>query len=81
MVLDSFSHLSLKYSNEYGDYFTCSLFCPICNKEHKKENIRDNIEGKWAVVIMLIQKLISQMLGELSKFNSNSNRKSIIRKL
>ncbi|CAG8453054.1 14752_t:CDS:2 [Cetraspora pellucida] len=25
MVLDRFSHLSLKYSNKYGNYFTCSV--------------------------------------------------------
>ena len=47
MVLERFSHLSLKYSNEYGDYFTCSEICPICNKDHKKENIRDNVKGEW----------------------------------
>ncbi|RIB00408.1 hypothetical protein C2G38_2150884, partial [Gigaspora rosea] len=29
MVLDRFSRLSLKYSNKYGDYFTCSKICPI----------------------------------------------------
>ncbi|RHZ86989.1 hypothetical protein Glove_41g127 [Diversispora epigaea] len=42
-----FSHLSLKYSNEYNDYFTCSKICPICNKDHRKENIRDNIKSEW----------------------------------
>ncbi|CAG8796026.1 16529_t:CDS:2 [Cetraspora pellucida] len=47
IVLDCFSHLLLKYNNKYGDYFTCSVSCSICNKDHKKENIRDNIEGNW----------------------------------
>ncbi|KAF0397182.1 hypothetical protein F8M41_009942 [Gigaspora margarita] len=46
-VLEQFPYLSLKYSNEYGDYFTCSVSCPICNKDYKKYNTRDNIEDEW----------------------------------
>ncbi|RHZ81365.1 hypothetical protein Glove_121g91 [Diversispora epigaea] len=45
MVLDCFSCLPLKHSNKCGDYFTSSMVYPICNKDHKKENIRENIGG------------------------------------
>jgi hypothetical protein len=47
MALEQFSVLSLKYSNEYSDYFICSEICPVCNKDHKKENIKKYIEGEW----------------------------------
>ena len=49
MVLERFSVLSLKYSNEFGDYFNFnnSVPCPLCDKDHKKENIRDNVNGEW----------------------------------
>ncbi|RHZ87881.1 hypothetical protein Glove_29g91 [Diversispora epigaea] len=45
MALEQIPSLSLKYSNEYGDYFTCLEICPICNRDHKKENIKDNVKG------------------------------------
>ncbi|CAG8763762.1 12473_t:CDS:2, partial [Gigaspora margarita] len=38
-----FPYLTLKYSNEYGDYFNCPKTCLICNKEHK----RDDEKGEW----------------------------------
>ncbi|CAJ0899483.1 1857_t:CDS:2 [Entrophospora sp. SA101] len=47
MALERFPVLSLKYSNESGDYFTCSEICPICNKDHIKENMGFNVEGIW----------------------------------
>ncbi|KAF0478026.1 hypothetical protein F8M41_024111 [Gigaspora margarita] len=47
MVLKQFQNLFLKYSTGNNNYFDCSTTCPICNKDHKKENIRDNIEGEW----------------------------------
>ncbi|CAG8609450.1 10716_t:CDS:1, partial [Acaulospora morrowiae] len=47
MILEQFQNLSLKYSTGNSDYFDCSTTCPICNKDHKKENIRDNIKGRW----------------------------------
>jgi len=47
MILEQFQNLYLKYSTRNSDYFDCSTTCPICNKDHKKENIRDNIEGEW----------------------------------
>jgi len=57
-VLEQFPYLSSKYSRTEGttlkgyknhDYFdfNSSVSCPICNKDHKKENIRDNVEGEW----------------------------------
>ncbi|CAG8628659.1 7008_t:CDS:2, partial [Ambispora gerdemannii] len=46
MALEQFPILSLKYSNESGDYFNSSVSCSLCNKDHKKENIRDNIKGE-----------------------------------
>ncbi|CAJ0871364.1 17889_t:CDS:1, partial [Entrophospora sp. SA101] len=24
-----------------------SVHCPICNKDHEKDNIRNNINGQW----------------------------------
>ncbi|RHZ52443.1 hypothetical protein Glove_461g77 [Diversispora epigaea] len=48
MALECFPVLSLKYSNESGDYFTCSEICSICNKDHIKENIGFNVEGIWS---------------------------------
>ncbi|CAG8438898.1 9106_t:CDS:2 [Cetraspora pellucida] len=57
-VLKQFPYLSSKYSrperttlkgHKNYDYFdfNSSVFCPICNKDYKKENIRDNIKGEW----------------------------------
>ncbi|RHZ84500.1 hypothetical protein Glove_80g13 [Diversispora epigaea] len=48
MVLERFPYLTLKHSfnNDYFD-FNSSISCPICNKNHKKENIRNHIEGFW----------------------------------
>ena len=48
-VLKQFHYLSSKYSNKNHDYFdfNSSVSCPICNKDHKKENIRDNVKGEW----------------------------------
>ena len=48
-VLEQFPYLSSKYSNKDHDYFdfNSSVSCPICNKDHKKENIRYNVEGEW----------------------------------
>ena len=48
-VLEQFPYLSSKYSNENLDYFdfNSSVACPLCDKDHKKENIRDNIRGLW----------------------------------
>ncbi|CAG8673095.1 8219_t:CDS:1, partial [Paraglomus brasilianum] len=48
MILEQFRNLSLKYSTGDSDYFDCSTTCPICNKDHKKENIRDNVKGEWS---------------------------------
>ncbi|RIB11845.1 hypothetical protein C2G38_2202369 [Gigaspora rosea] len=49
MVLERFSYLTLKHNFKYSNYFDFnrSVLCPICNKDHKKENIRNNIEGLW----------------------------------
>ncbi|CAG8840646.1 32119_t:CDS:2 [Gigaspora margarita] len=47
MVLEQFRNLSLKYSIGDNDYFDCLVPCPLCNKDHKKENIRNCIEGEW----------------------------------
>ncbi|CAG8766457.1 10110_t:CDS:10, partial [Cetraspora pellucida] len=49
MVLERFPYLTLKHSFKYSNYFDFnrSVLCPICNKDHKKENIRVNIEGLW----------------------------------
>ncbi|RHZ62175.1 hypothetical protein Glove_343g27 [Diversispora epigaea] len=48
MLLERFPYLTLKHSfnNDYFD-FNSSIFCPLCNKNHKKENIRNRIEGFW----------------------------------
>ncbi|CAG8742508.1 17710_t:CDS:2 [Gigaspora margarita] len=43
IVLEQFPYLTLKYSNEYGDYFNCPKTCLVCNKEHK----RDDVKGGW----------------------------------
>ncbi|CAG8766199.1 13038_t:CDS:1, partial [Gigaspora rosea] len=40
MVLERFSCLTLKYSNKYGDYFDCPKACLVCNKEHKRDNVK-----------------------------------------
>ena len=49
IVLEQFPYLTLKHSFKYSNYFDFnrSVLCPICNKDHKKENIRDNIQGRW----------------------------------
>ena len=49
MVLERFPDLTLKHSFKYSNYFDFnrSVLCPICNKNHKKENIRNHIEGFW----------------------------------
>ncbi|RIB12268.1 hypothetical protein C2G38_2145155 [Gigaspora rosea] len=44
MVSEQFPYLTLKYSNEYGDYFSCPKTCLVCNKEHK----RDDVKGEWS---------------------------------
>ncbi|CAG8601714.1 17791_t:CDS:2, partial [Acaulospora morrowiae] len=36
-----------KVLERFPDYFDCSTICPICNNDHKKENIRDNIQDLW----------------------------------
>ena len=48
IVLERFPYLTLKHSfkNNYFD-FNRSIPCPLCNKNHKKENIRNHIEGFW----------------------------------
>ncbi|RHZ76993.1 hypothetical protein Glove_186g103 [Diversispora epigaea] len=48
MVLDRFPNLTLKHSfrNDYFE-FNRSVPCTLCNKNHKKENIRNHIEGIW----------------------------------
>ncbi|CAG8495432.1 24579_t:CDS:2 [Cetraspora pellucida] len=43
LKIQQFPYLTLKYSNEYGDYFNCPKTCLICNKEHK----RDDVKGEW----------------------------------
>ena len=43
MVLEKVPNLSLNYSNNNVDYFTCLTSCCICNKVHKNENL----EGEW----------------------------------
>ncbi|CAG8853099.1 30576_t:CDS:2, partial [Gigaspora margarita] len=40
MVLEKFPYLTLKYSNEYGDYFNCPKTCLVCNKEHKRDDVK-----------------------------------------
>ncbi|RHZ80850.1 hypothetical protein Glove_131g96 [Diversispora epigaea] len=47
MALERFPVLSLKYSTGNTDYFDCSIICPLCNNNHKKENIKNCIEGLW----------------------------------
>ncbi|RIB15578.1 hypothetical protein C2G38_2192081 [Gigaspora rosea] len=49
MVLERFPYLTLKHSFKKSDnfVFNSSISCPICNKNHKKENIRNFIEGIW----------------------------------
>ncbi|CAG8855168.1 35177_t:CDS:1, partial [Gigaspora margarita] len=37
MSLEQFPVLSLKYSSGDNDYFNCSITCPLCNNNHKKE--------------------------------------------
>ncbi|RHZ49588.1 hypothetical protein Glove_519g36 [Diversispora epigaea] len=47
MALEKVTNLSLNYSTKNIDYFDCSTTCPICNEDHKKENIRNYVEGEW----------------------------------
>ncbi|CAJ0830737.1 3115_t:CDS:2 [Entrophospora sp. SA101] len=49
MALEWCPYLSLDHSNEYSDIynFNSSVHCPICNKDHEKDNIRNNINGQW----------------------------------
>ncbi|CAG8545093.1 4865_t:CDS:2 [Cetraspora pellucida] len=49
MVLERFPYLTLKHSFKKSDNFVFNSFisCPICNKNYKKENIRNFIEGIW----------------------------------
>ncbi|CAG8689641.1 7435_t:CDS:2 [Cetraspora pellucida] len=49
MVLERFPYLTLKHSFKYSNYFDFnrSVLCPICNNDHKKENIRNFIEDEW----------------------------------
>ncbi|CAG8750227.1 18850_t:CDS:2 [Gigaspora margarita] len=49
IVLERFPYLTLKHSFKYSNYFDFnrSVLCPLCNKNHKKENIRNYIEGEW----------------------------------
>ncbi len=47
MVLEKAPNLSLKYSSGDNDYFDCSITCPLCNNNHKNENIKNYIKGKW----------------------------------
>ena len=48
MVVERFPYLTLKhgFKNNYFD-FNRSVSCPLCNKNHKKEIIRNYIEGFW----------------------------------
>ncbi|CAG8631558.1 13167_t:CDS:2, partial [Funneliformis mosseae] len=49
LVLERFPYLSLRYSKSYGDrfVFNSSVPCPICNKDHEGENIKNDIKGGW----------------------------------
>ncbi|CAG8457920.1 32573_t:CDS:2 [Gigaspora margarita] len=47
MVLEHFSYLILKHSFKNNCFdFNKSVLCPLCNKNYKKENIRNYIEGE-----------------------------------
>ncbi|RIA90164.1 hypothetical protein C1645_823727 [Glomus cerebriforme] len=48
-VLERLPYLSLIYSMDYSDNFgfNSSVPCPICNKDHKSENIKNGIGGRW----------------------------------
>ncbi|CAG8806144.1 36751_t:CDS:2 [Gigaspora margarita] len=43
MVLERFTNLSFKRSSKYTDHFNCTETCPVCNEEHKD----DNVSGEW----------------------------------
>ena len=60
MVLERFPYLTLKHSFKYSNYFDFnrSVLCPICNNDHKKENIRNFIEGEWGSANIVVKKLI-----------------------
>jgi hypothetical protein len=49
LVLERFPYLSLEYSESYGERyeFNSPVPCPICNKDHEGENIKNNIKGEW----------------------------------
>ncbi len=54
-MLEQFPYLSLEYSESYGNRyeFNSSVPCPICNKDHEGENIKDNIRDEWVLVCIL----------------------------
>ncbi|CAG8820889.1 28515_t:CDS:2, partial [Gigaspora margarita] len=39
MVLKRFTNLSFKHSSKYTDHFNCTETCPVCNEEHKDDNV------------------------------------------
>jgi len=49
-VLERFPYLSLRYRRIMMCLFNSSVPYPICNKDHKGENIEKGIEGQWVVV-------------------------------
>ncbi|CAG8836482.1 39399_t:CDS:2, partial [Gigaspora margarita] len=73
MVLERFPYLTLKHSFKYSNYFDFnrSVLCPLCNKNHKKEKIKSNVEGVWGSGDYVNTKTYRL------EFNPNSNRKSI----
>ncbi|CAJ0838160.1 5856_t:CDS:2, partial [Entrophospora sp. SA101] len=54
MVLEKAPNLSLKYSSGDNDYFDCSITCPLCNNNHKNENIKNYIKDSNSESIELI---------------------------
>jgi len=49
LVLERFPSLSLSDSSECGERFdlNSSTLYPLCNENHKEENIWNDIRGKW----------------------------------
>ncbi|CAG8834181.1 34260_t:CDS:2 [Gigaspora margarita] len=45
IVLEQFQNLLLKYSTRDNNYFDCLVLCSLCDKNYKKENIRNYIES------------------------------------
>ncbi|CAB4437156.1 unnamed protein product [Rhizophagus irregularis] len=47
LVLERFPYLSLRNSDERGDWFSLdsSASCPICNGDHKEKTLGNNIKG------------------------------------